>query len=76
MGGVRSKLANLIAIFGTIPDTTAPRPLYNPRGVSLAAICFPVAKNPSGLSYHQPMDHPSLEMNSLLAFYVNGIIAF
>ena len=50
---VRSKLANLIAILGTIPDTTAPKPLYNPRGVSLAAICFPVAKNPSGLSYHQ-----------------------
>jgi len=47
---VLSKLANRIAILGTIPLTTAPSPLYKPSGVSLAAICLPVAKKPRGLS--------------------------
>lgn len=45
-----SKLAKRMAILGTIPLTTAPRPLYRPRGVSRAAICLPVAKKPNGLS--------------------------
>jgi hypothetical protein len=45
-----SKLAKRIAILGTIPLITAPRPLYNPSGVSRAAICRPVAQKPSGFS--------------------------
>merc|ERR1712072_1126948 len=45
-----SKDANLIAIFGTIPLMTAPRPLYRPKGVSLETIIFPVAKKPLGLA--------------------------
>jgi hypothetical protein len=38
-----SKLANLMAILGTIPLMTAPRPLYRPNGVSRATICLAVA---------------------------------
>jgi hypothetical protein len=34
---------NLIAIFGTIPDTTAPRPLYRDRTPSFCAIWYPTA---------------------------------
>jgi len=46
-----SKLANRIAIFGTIPDNTAPSPLYNASGVSRRMIMAPVAKNPLGFVY-------------------------
>jgi hypothetical protein len=41
-----SKLVNRIAILGTIPVTTAPRPLYRPRGVSFRTISAPVARKP------------------------------
>ena len=46
-----SNEAKRIAILGTIPEMTAPNPLYRPSGVSRAAICRPVAKKPRGLSY-------------------------
>ncbi len=35
-----------MAIFGTMPVTTAPRPLYNPSGVSRLTISLPVVRNP------------------------------
>src|SRR6266566_9059935 len=44
-----SKLANRIAIFGTIPESTAPRPLYSASGVSRRTIMAPVATKPRGL---------------------------
>ena len=44
-----SKLANRMAIFGTIPANTAPNPLYNARGVSRCTMDTPVAINPRGL---------------------------
>src|ERR1700755_317397 len=44
-----SKLANRIAIFGTMPESTAPRPLYNASGVSRRTIMAPVATKPRGL---------------------------
>jgi hypothetical protein len=43
-----SKLAKRIAIFGTMPESTAPRPLYRASGVSLRTIIAPVAINPRG----------------------------
>lgn len=46
-----SKLAKRIAIFGTIPDKTAPRPLYKANGVSRRTIYAPVAKTPLGFVY-------------------------
>ena len=49
-----SKLANRIAILGTIPDSTAPRPLYNANGVSRFTISAPVARNPRGFVYNLP----------------------
>ena len=42
---------NRMAIFGMIPPSTAPRPLYRPRAVSLRTIWAPVATNPRGLAY-------------------------
>ena len=44
-----SKLANRMAILGTIPERTAPRPLYSANGVSRLTIMRPVATNPRGL---------------------------
>jgi hypothetical protein len=35
-----------MAILGTIPVSTAPRPLYNPRAVSRLTISFPVVRKP------------------------------
>ena len=46
-----SKLANRMDIFGTMPERTAPRPLYNASGVSRCTICAPVAMNPLGFVY-------------------------
>lgn len=43
-----SKLANRMAILGTMPDKTAPRPLYSARGVSRFTMYAPVARNPRG----------------------------
>lgn len=43
-----SNEAKRMAILGTIPVATAPRPLYRPRKVSRATICLPVAKKPRG----------------------------
>lgn len=43
-----SKLANRMDIFGTMPERTAPKPLYNASGVSRWAIWTPVAMNPLG----------------------------
>lgn len=48
----RSYDVNRIAIFGTIPVTTAPSPLYNPSGVSLLIISFPVVRNPRLLAWN------------------------
>lgn len=39
-----------MAIFGTIPVITAPKPLYKPSGVSLLTISLPVVKKPRGLT--------------------------
>ena len=44
-----SKLVKRMAILGTIPDRTAPRPLYSASGVSRRTIMAPVAMNPRGL---------------------------
>lgn len=41
-----SKLANRMAIFGTMPESTAPRPLYKASGVSRLAMYAPVARKP------------------------------
>lgn len=41
-----------MAILGTMPVTTAPRPLYKPRGVSFLIISEPVLINPRGLTCH------------------------
>lgn len=46
-----SKLANLTAILGTIPERTAPRPLYKAKGVSRWTIMTPVAMNPLAFVY-------------------------
>ena len=43
-----SKLANRMAILGTIPDKTAPRPLYSARGVSRFTMYAPVARKLRG----------------------------
>ena len=43
-----SKLANRMAIFGTMPERTAPRPLYSARGISRFMMYEPVAKKPLG----------------------------
>lgn len=43
-----SKLAKRIAIFGTMPESTAPRPLYSASGVSRRTMLAPVAMNPRG----------------------------
>ena len=42
----RSKLAKRMAILGTMPVSTAPRPLYRPSGVSRRTISAPVPTNP------------------------------
>lgn len=44
-----------MAIFGTMPVTTAPRPLYNPSGVSRLTISFPVVRNPLRFAYFPDM---------------------
>lgn len=41
-----SKLAKRMAILGTMPERTAPSPLYRASGVSLWTIKAPVAMNP------------------------------
>jgi hypothetical protein len=43
-----SKLAKRMAILGTIPERTAPRPLYSASGVSRLTMYAPVAMNPLG----------------------------
>lgn len=45
-----SKLVNRMAIFGTIPVTTAPRPLYNASGVSRFMMSAPVVMKPRFLA--------------------------
>lgn len=48
-----SKLANRVAIFGTMPVSTAPSPLYNASGVSRLAMYAPVARKPLGFVYDE-----------------------
>lgn len=45
-----SKLENRMAILGTMPVMTAPRPLYSPSGVSLLEISRPVTTKPRFLA--------------------------
>lgn len=49
--------AKRIAIFGTIPLTTAPRPLYSPSGDSFFTIATPVAMNPRALTCRDMHQH-------------------
>lgn len=46
-----SKLAKRMAILGTMPDKTAPSPLYSASGVSRCTIRMPVAMTPRGFVY-------------------------
>lgn len=55
-----SKLANRIAIFGTMPESTAPRPLYSASGVSRRIIMAPVARKPRGLVYTRKKSRPTM----------------
>lgn len=66
-----SKLMKRMAILGTIPATTAPRPLYRPRGLSRRMMCIPVAKKPRGFS---PCARPRREscMRTLMVSSADG----
>jgi hypothetical protein len=47
-----SKELKRIAILGTIPDTTAPRPLYKAQKDSFLTIFAPTPMKPRGLPYN------------------------
>jgi len=61
-----SKLANRVAILGTIPDKTAPRPLYRASGVSRLTILEPVDINPRDFVYTLLIYRISIDVQSYI----------
>ena len=55
-----------MAILGTMPVITAPKPLYKPSGVSRFTISLPVVKNPRAFVYAASQARAKVRMISSL----------